>query len=220
MILLVPLVIACALLLSMCGSMRNAQSHSDMLTGGMGLLSSAPNDPRQTQPRVQPTPTLDSNIPLDLEGAGLICVRLPGNSFPKTPALDRRVAPLHMGVVEEMERRKMAPLFYNYSFRSTCEQTRITPVGTALKAPPGSSAHEAAAALDAAELQARSDRQLIVAIFKQFGWRHGTADWPHFQIMPSTVGERDYGSWIKRQQANFNANRIEGNCKGLPCGGL
>lgn len=220
MILLVPVVIACALLLSMCGSMRNAQSHSDLLTGGMGLLSSAPNDPRQTQPRVQPTPTLDPNIPIDLEGAGLVCVNLPGVGYPKTPALDRRVVPRLFGVLQEIERQKRASLTFNYAFRSTCEQARISPVGTALKATPGTSAHEAGAALDVASLRARSDRVQIVSIFKMFEWRHGTADWPHFAVMPSTVGERDYRSWIHRQQAEFSAGRVEGNCQGAPCGGL
>lgn len=218
MILLLPLVFIFALLFSMCGSVHRAQSAAEKLTGNLGLLSAAANDPRQ--PHLQPTPTLDPKVPLDLEGAGLVCVNLPGVGFPKTPALDRRVAPRLFGVLQEINRQGRAGLTFNYAFRSSCEQARVAPVGTALKAAVGTSAHEAGAAVDVAGLRARGDRLQIVSIFKQFNWRHGTADWPHFAVMPSTVGERDYRSWIKRQQAEFTAGRIEGNCKGAPCGGL
>lgn len=236
MFLLVPIVIACALLLSTCGAARNALSHSTVAAGGGAMLSGAESDPRERReglqaevpgpdPRerrdgLQPKPALDPNTAIDLETAGLVCVRLPGVSYPKTPALDRRVVPLQLGVAREIDRRQMPALSYNYAFRSTCEQERIQPIGTALKAKPGTSAHEAGAALDIAGLRARPDRQLIVAIYKQFGWRHGTADWPHVAVPPSAVGERDYRSWIRTQQAEFNQNRVVGGCRGGPCGGL
>jgi hypothetical protein len=218
MLLLVPLLLFVCLI-SVCGSMQSAKSRYAMALGGTGL-SGATNDPREMREGMQPPPALDPSIPLDLDTAGLVCVRLPGVSYPRTSALDRRIAPLQIGVLEEADRQGLAPLRYTWALRTECQQRNVQPVGTALKARVGSSSHESGSAVDMSGLRARSDRQRIIAIYRQFGAQHGTADWPHFAWPGSLVGEPNKHEWIKRQRREFRNGRVEGGCIGPECGGV
>lgn len=219
LVLLIPVLLIALAVIALFAGVRGMQAQVFGHTG-MSALSGATNNPQEHAPGVQPTPLPELRGPLDLGTAGLVCVKLPGVSYPKTPALDRRVAPRLFGAIQELERQNAPDLRFNYGFRSTCEQTRIQPVGTAQKARPGTSAHERGAAVDVAQLRARADRQRVIRVFREQGWTWGSADWPHFEVKAHVVGEPDRFEWVRRQQRDFNAGRVTGGCRGADCGGL
>lgn len=188
------------------------------VTGGSGTPGGAPgtmnNSPSEDSAPVSATESVS------LEQEGLVCVRLPGVSYPKTPALDRRVARRLFDVTVTAARRGMRPWSYNYGFRTSCEQARIRPVGTTQKAPVGTSGHERGAAVDVQQLFARSDVWAVINLFREYGWSWGPGDKPHFEVKPWVLGEPDRFAWVRRQQQAFQEGRIFGGCRGGPCGGL
>lgn len=147
-------------------------------------------------------------IPLEggLGTGGLVEVRLPGITAPKVPALDRRVAPLVYGTLKALAKQGVHHVTFTYLFRTTQQQQDVQPVGTTMKARPGTSDHEAGTAVDIAGMRSRSDAGKIVAAFRAsgFSWL-GPRDAAHFFIPASQLGEADKYAFIKRQQRHYES---------------
>src|SRR6185369_11153967 len=66
-----------------------------------------------------------SNVPPILEEQGdvklgeLVCVNLPGIGYPRTPALDRKVALLLLRVRQDLDAQNVPALTFNWAFRTT-----------------------------------------------------------------------------------------------------
>lgn len=205
-ILLLVLLCATVLMISAVGSGASP--------GAPGAVNHSGQDSAGISPTVAPT----ESVPLEAEG--LVCVSLPGVAYPKTPALDRRVARRLFDVTKTAHERGIGPWRYNYGFRTSCEQARIRPVGTSQKAPVGASGHERGAAVDVQQLFARNDVWAVINLFREHGWSWKPTDKPHFEVKPWVVGEPDRFAWVRRQQKAFQEGRLAGACRGGPCGGL
>ena len=142
----------------------------------------------------------------DLGTGGLVKVDLPNVSWPKVPALDRRVAPMLFGTIKALNAEGVENVTFNYFFRTSAQQAQITPVGTTLKAKPGTSDHERGTAIDVAGMSVRPDAGRIVEAFKRsgFSWL-GPADRPHFFVPAWKLGEADKFAFLKRQQQHYQS---------------
>lgn len=155
---------------------------------------------------------------LDSGGSGLQCIFLPGVSYPKTPALDRRIARRYLAVKQALDAAGVRNLTFTWAFRTNCQQ-RLVNAGPNLKAAPGSSPHEAGRALDVSGMRVRGDAAKIVSIFRNGGARWlGQKDPPHFDWEPGDVGENSSGAMIRKNQAAWQQGVINGGCKGTECG--
>lgn len=167
-------------------------------------------------------PAKDDNSQ-DLSNTYLVCVNLPGVNFPRTPALDRRVALMYLSVKRDLDAQGVPPLRFSWGFRSNCQQINVVPSANANgvnpKAKPGTSPHEAGRALDVRDMTRRSDVGIIVATFNKHGWRWlAQKDPPHFDVLGYRVGEASHGKWIQKIQASFNAGYPKEGCRGTNCG--
>jgi hypothetical protein len=189
-----------------------------------GATGRAPRDARP--PGAPPGGGLPGNPPdsvppidqpdSDFGGAGLACVDLRGVNHPRTPALDRRVARRYIAAVQEM-RDKNIHLTFTWGFRTNCQQRNVDSGGN-LKALPGTSPHEAGRAVDVSGMLVNPRRDEIIAVFHRHGFRWlGRKDPPHFEVLPSTVGEASGIAWIQKIQADFRAGGASG-CRGTDCG--
>lgn len=154
----------------------------------------------------------------DSGGAELVCVRLNGVGGERTPALDRRVARRMIGVINHIAAERLAALSFTWAFRTTCQQKNVNP-GPNLKARPGNSPHEAGSAVDVSGMNSRRDAGRIVQIMgtHDFIWL-GRRDPPHFHVMPATIGEASFGSWIRKTQHLYHSGQPTGGCRGSECG--
>jgi hypothetical protein len=185
-------------------SRRDATAPTAARPGG-GL----PGNPPDAHPPIDETAA-------DFGGAGLACVRLPGINHPRTPALDRRVARRLLRVREDLESKNIF-LTFTWGFRTNCQQRNVNP-GPNLKALPGTSPHEAGRAVDVNGMLVNPRREEIIATFRLHGFRWlGRKDPPHFEVLPSTVGEISGIAWIQKIQADFRAGGAPG-CRGTDCG--
>lgn len=158
--------------------------------------------------------------------AYLVCVNLPGVNFPRTPALDRRVAEMWLAVRKDLEQSGIAPITFTWAFRSNCQQINVKPsinpnnrTGRNSKALPGRSPHEAGRGLDVNGMTTRRDRKEIVAIFNRHGWRWlGATDPPHFEVLGHLVGEPNHASWIRKIQESYKQGYPKQGCRGPECG--
>jgi hypothetical protein len=152
----------------------------------------------------------------DFGGAGLACVDLPGVNHPRTPALDRRVVRRFLPVKQELDSQNIH-LRFTWGFRTNCQQIHVDSGGN-LKARPGTSPHEAGRAVDVSGMLVNPRRDEIIATFRRHGWLWlGRKDPPHFEVLPSTVGEASKIGWIQKIQADFRAGGASG-CRGTDCG--
>ncbi|MDQ3685388.1 MAG: D-alanyl-D-alanine carboxypeptidase family protein [Acidobacteriota bacterium] len=153
----------------------------------------------------------------DLGTGGLVCVRLPGVSYPKTPALDRRVARRWLAVKQDLDAQGIA-ITMTWGFRTNCQQRNINPGGN-LKAVPGTSPHEAGRAVDVNGIGVRGDAGRIIAAFRRQNWVWlGRRDPPHFEVKGHVVGEPNHIVWIRKSQAAYNSGAPVEGCRGTPCG--
>lgn len=153
----------------------------------------------------------------DLGTGYLVCVYLPGVSYPRTPALDRRVAKRLLSVRRDLDGQGIAPLSFTWGFRTTCQQTLLKSNGN-LKAKPGTSPHEAGRAVDVNGILNRRDGGTIVLAFEKHGWVWlGAKDPPHFEVKGYLVGEASHWDWIRKAQDDFNNGNPKG-CRGTQCG--
>lgn len=172
-----------------------------------------------------------NNLPIkedyqDSATAYLVCVNLPGLRFPRTPALDRRVAEHWLAVRKDLEASGIPLPEVSWAFRTNCQQINVKPsanpnnrTGHNSKAEPGRSPHEAGRALDVKGMTSRRDRAEIVAIFKRHEWRWlGVTDPPHFDIEPHVVGEASSTSWIRKIQESYKQGYPKQGCRGPECG--
>jgi hypothetical protein len=172
---------------------------------GGGLPGNPPNS-------IPPTDTPDG----DFGGAGLQCVNLLGVGYPRTPALDRRVARRFYAAMQDLYARDIH-LTFTWGFRTNCQQRNVDSGGN-LKALPGTSPHEAGRAVDVSGMLVNPRRDEIIATFRRHGWLWlGRKDPPHFEVLPSTVGEASKIGWIQKIQADFRAGGASG-CRGTDCG--
>ncbi len=159
-----------------------------------------------------------SEAEIDFGGAQLVCVRLPGVNYPRTPALDRRAVRRLIAAMQQMEAEGISGMTFTWGFRTTCQQENVD-AGPNLKAKPGTSPHESGGAVDMNGMRVRPDRGRIVQIMQQHGFRWlGVRDPPHFDVMPSTVGEVTRGAWIRKAQELFRQGQPREGCRGTPCG--
>jgi hypothetical protein len=196
-----------------------------LLIAGQGAGTDASPVNAQVSDSAEPSEDQISGMPEGGEGdfgtATLQCVHIPGVSYPKTPALDRRVARRYLAVKQELESHGIRNLTANWAFRSNCQQRNVNPGGN-LKARPGTSPHEAGRAIDFNGMPYGAgpikDGHLIVQIFLKHGWTWlGRRDPPHFEIKGHMVGEPSHGAWISRIQAGFSRGEPKG-CRGTDCG--
>lgn len=153
----------------------------------------------------------------DMGTHGLVCVRLPGVSYPRTPALDRRVARRWLAVKQDLDAQRIS-ITMTWGFRTNCQQRNVNPGGN-LKAVPGTSPHEAGRAVDVNGIRVRGDAAQIIATFRRHGWVWlGRRDPPHFEIKGHVVGEPNHIAWIRRSQAAYNGGAPTEGCRGTPCG--
>lgn len=154
----------------------------------------------------------------DLSTGYLVCINLNGVNYPRTPALDRRVAERWLAVKQELDTKGIPPLSFTWGFRTNCQQVNVKTSYT--KAIPGTSPHEAGRALDANNMRTRRDRDTIVAIFRDHGWvwLGPTKDPPHFEIEGYSVGEPSHRNWIKKAQTDYQQGGPHGGCRGSECG--
>lgn len=148
-------------------------------------------------------------IPIgDLGTGGLVEVRLPNVYYPKVPALDRRIAPLLRGTMKAMAADGINNVTFSYMFRSSAQQAAIVPVGTTMKARPGTSSHEAGLAVDVEGMRRRSDAGKIVEHFRRSGFKWlGPSDAAHFYIPEHMVGEPSRGAAVKKAQADYESGK-------------
>lgn len=159
-------------------------------------------------------------------GVYLVCVNLPGVNFPRTPALDRRVAQKYLAVKRDLDQQGIPPLRFSWAFRSNCQQVNVVPspnpnsrTGRNSKAKPGRSPHEAGRGLDVRDMTRRADRGLIVKTFNRHGWKWlGETDPPHFEILDYQVGESSHLAWISKIQQSFKQGYPKEGCRGTECG--
>jgi hypothetical protein len=177
-------------------------------------------DSTQVVTNADGTGSSTDNLPLDIKevdagGAGLVCVHLPGVSYPKTAALDRRVARRFTPVMNTLNSEGIY-LKFNYGFRSTCQQVNVKAGGN-LKAIPGTSPHEAGRAVDVDGMRWNPKRGRIVQIFREHGWRWlGSKDPPHFEVYAEAVGEASRQAMIRKNQADFKRGNPK-PCRGRDC---
>ncbi|MGH9913941.1 MAG: hypothetical protein ACRD63_01490, partial [Pyrinomonadaceae bacterium] len=155
----------------------------------------------------------------DLGTGGLVCVSLPGVSYPKTPALDRRVARFYLGAKQDLDSKNIH-ITLNWGFRTNCQQRNVSS-GQNYKAMPGTSPHEAGRAIDVNGMPygpaARADGLRIVNIFREHNWVWlGEGDPPHFEIKGYQVGEPNHIAWIEKIQTGFKEGAPTGGCRGTP----
>lgn len=145
-------------------------------------------------------------VPGGLGTGGLVEVNLPNVSWPKVPALDRRVAPLLYGTIKAIHADGIKNVTFNYFFRTTAQQAAIVPVGTTMKARAGNSDHERGTAIDVAGMRSRPDAGRIVEHFRRsgFSWL-GAKDAAHFYIPAWQLGEADKAAFLKRQQQHYQS---------------
>ncbi len=161
----------------------------------------------------------------DLSTGYLVCVNLPGIHFPRTPALDRRVAEKYLAVKRDLDLQGIPTVTFNWAFRSNCQQVQIVPSpnpgnksGRNPKAKPGTSPHEAGRALDG-NVRTRKDLKDIVATFYRHGWIWlAEKDPPHFEVLGYTVGEPSHYAWIQKIQESFKQGYPKEGCRGPECG--
>lgn len=150
---------------------------------------------------------------------GLVCINLPGVSYPRTPALSRVVALKLLAVRQELDARGVPALTFSWGFRTTCQQRNVDSGGN-LKAKPGTSPHEAGRAVDVHGMTTRPDAREIINTFRNHGWVWlGHKDPPHFEIKGYEVGISSHIAWIIASQTDFNqGNGPISECKGSKCG--
>ncbi|MFY9226391.1 MAG: hypothetical protein WAQ98_27185 [Blastocatellia bacterium] len=159
-------------------------------------------------------------------GVYLVCMNLPGINFPRTPALDRRVAQMYLAVKRDLDQQGIPPLEFSWAFRSNCQQVNVVPspnpnnrTGRNSKAEPGKSPHEAGRGLDVRGMKTRKDRGLIIKTFNRHGWKWlGETDPPHFEILYYQVGEGSHIAWISKIQQSFKQGYPKEGCRGTECG--
>jgi hypothetical protein len=189
--------------------------------GGRGRAARDGRPPFPTSGGALPGNPPDARPPIDetaadFGGAGLACVDLPGVNHPRTPALDRRVARRFYAVMNEMKENRIS-LRFTWGFRTNCQQIHVDSGGN-LKAMPGTSPHEAGRAVDVSGMLVHPRREEIIAVFRRHGWLWlGRKDPPHFEVLPSTVGEVSKIGWIQKIQSDFRAGGASG-CRGTDCG--
>lgn len=203
----------------------------DGVGGGKLAKGDTNNLPTNTNTNNLPINADTNNLPTkednqDSATAYLVCVNLPGVSFPRTPALDRRVAEMWLAVRKDLEQSGVAPLSFSWAFRSNCQQVNVTPsvnpnnrTGHNSKALPGRSPHEAGRGLDVKGMTTRKDVGQIVAAFNRHGWRWlGATDPPHFEVLGYLVGEPNHSSWIRKIQESYKQGYPKQGCRGPECG--
>jgi len=173
-------------------------------------------------PGTKPTNNLPDKYDKDEDlGSGYLkCVELNGVSFPRTPALDRRVRQIWLETKQDMDAQGIPPLRFTWGFRTYCQQVNVDSGGNT-KAEPGTSPHEAGRALDVRDMTRRPDVPLIKAIFRKHGWHWaGPKDPPHFDIKgyDRRVGEPSHAAWIKKAQLDFDRGGPREGCRGTKCG--
>ena len=152
----------------------------------------------------------------DLIEGHLVCCKLSGVNYPRTPALDNRVARRLNAVLKELESLGIQ-ISFTWGFRSTCQQVNVIPTGS-LKARPGQSPHEAGRAVDVRGMTTRSDAPTIVRVFRNHGfvWL-GPKDPPHFEVKGYTIGVASHHDMIVEAQKQFKQG-FPKDCHGSECG--
>jgi hypothetical protein len=200
---------ALAITLFLGPSMAKAKAARDAANPSLRPGGGLPGNPPDSRP---PTAEAES----DFGGAGLACTRLPGVNHPRTPALDRRVVRRFNAAMQDFYAKNI-DLTFTWGFRTNCQQIHVDSGGN-LKARPGTSPHEAGRAVDVRGMLVNPRREEIIAIFHRHAFRWlGRKDPPHFEVLPSTVGEASGVAWIQKIQADFRSGGASG-CRGTDCG--
>lgn len=206
------------------GGGENTESEGTGIKQVEGESNNLPSSDKDSSnaPGSKPTNNLPDKYDKDEDlGSGYLkCVELNGVSFPRTPALDRRVRQIWLETKQDMDAQGIPPLRFTWGFRTYCQQVNVDSGGNT-KAEPGTSPHEAGRALDVRDMTRRPDVPLIKAIFRKHGWHWaGPKDPPHFDIKgyDRRVGEPSHAAWIKKAQADFDRGGPREGCRGTKCG--
>lgn len=153
----------------------------------------------------------------NLGTGGLVCVNIPGINYPRTPALDRRVARAWRAVRQDLDAQGIGILTGTWAYRTYCQQVNVDSGGN-LKAQPGTSPHEGGRAIDFGNLRLHPQRSQIIATFVRHGWVHlGARDWPHVEMKGYSFGEPSHIALIQKTHADFKNGNPKG-CRGTDCG--
>lgn len=209
---------------------KGKQTSNDSTGGGQVAKGDSNNLPGQANSNNLPGAKDTNNLPTknddtqDLSTGYLVCVNLPGVDFPRTPALDRKVAQMYLAVKKDLDAQGVPGLRFSWGFRSNCQQINVKPSanprgGANPKAKPGTSPHEAGRGVDVRDMTRRRDVGQIVATFERHGW-HWLAqkDPPHFEVKGYTVGEPSHSKWIAKIQQSFKEGYPKEGCRGPECG--
>lgn len=229
LVLILVIIIFLSIVFVVTGSKTN-QSSSDATGGGQVAKGDTNNLPAKGDSNNKFSNTNTNNLPAknddtqDLSTGYLVCVNLPGVDFPRTPALDRKVAQMYLAVKKDLDAQGVPGLRFSWGFRSNCQQINVKPSanprgGANPKAKPGTSPHEAGRGVDVRDMTRRRDVGQIVATFERHGW-HWLAqkDPPHFEVKGYTVGEPSHSKWIAKIQQSFKEGYPKEGCRGPECG--
>jgi hypothetical protein len=177
-------------------------------------------------PTSQANPDLGGQVIEQTPGESrLVCAFVPGISYPRTNALDWRVVRRWIAVKAELDQKGLH-ITGNYAFRTTCQQSQMH--GTyGIAAVPGTSPHEAGAALDINGIGTKQPGQKtgirtplgaqVIPVFEKYGFQWLPFDPMHVEVKPSQLGEPNRLALIRKMQADFDKGDPTGGCRGDRC---